>query len=96
MEHTEPNLSSASGDVLIAEKITKRFPGTLALDQVEIMQPALGLGAEQGIEFAANPLRDACGIVHQPRNLVEESVGGLSHRWPPGLAKSALRRHGRA
>ena len=35
MEHAEPNLSYASGEVLIAEKITKRFPGTLALDQVD-------------------------------------------------------------
>jgi len=35
MEHAEPNLSYASGDVLIAEKISKRFPGTLALDQVD-------------------------------------------------------------
>src|SRR6201993_5389747 len=35
MEHAEPNLSSGSGEVLIAEKITKRFPGTVALDQVD-------------------------------------------------------------
>src|ERR1700732_1599147 len=35
MEHAEPNLLYVSGEVLIAEKITKRFPGTLALDQVD-------------------------------------------------------------
>src|SRR5215472_16165470 len=51
----------------------------LALDQVEIGEPALGLGAEHGLDLAADTLRDAGGIVHQPRNLVEEAVAGLGH-----------------
>ena len=46
----------------------------------EIVQPPLGLGAEQRVELAADALRDAGRIVHQPRHLVEEPVAGLGHR----------------
>ena len=35
--------------------------------------------AEHGIEFAPHALRDAGGVVHQPRDLVEKPVGGLHH-----------------
>ena len=43
------------------------------LDQVEIAQPALGLGLEHGVEFAPDALGDPGGVIHQPCHLVEET-----------------------
>src|SRR6267154_3890960 len=51
----------------------------LALDQIEIPQPLLGLSLEQGIDLAPEPLGYAGGVVHQSRDLVEKAIGGLSH-----------------
>src|SRR5262249_24864233 len=54
----------------------------LALDEVEVAHPPLGLAPEQGIELALDPLRDACGIVHEAGDFVEEPVAGLGHGEP--------------
>src|SRR6202140_3593792 len=51
----------------------------LALDHVEIAQDALRLVAEQRLDLAPHALRGAGGVVHQPRDLVEEPVCGLDH-----------------
>src|ERR1700686_356083 len=51
----------------------------LALDHVEIAQDALRLVAEQRLDLAPHALRGAGGVVHQPRDLVEEPVRGLDH-----------------
>src|SRR5580698_10724268 len=59
----------------------------LALDHVEIAQNALRLVAEQRLDLAPHPLRGAGGVVHQPRDLVEEPVCGLDHGYlrTPGV-----------
>src|SRR5580704_17567415 len=80
------------GLVLLAGKPRHVLDGFefLALDQIEILQPALSLGAEQGVELAPDALRDAGGIVHQPRDLVEETVAGLGHPCLPGSPNPLL------
>src|SRR5262249_54161140 len=54
----------------------------LALDEVEVAHPPLGLAPEHGIELALDPLRDAGGIVHEAGDFVEEPVAGLGHGEP--------------
>src|SRR5262245_46079054 len=51
----------------------------LALDEVEVAQDAFGLVANDGFELAPHARGGACRVVHQPRDLVEEAVGGLRH-----------------
>src|SRR6266540_5428316 len=51
----------------------------LALDQVEIAQPLLGLVLEHGVELALDALGDAGGVIHQAGDFIEEAVGGLGH-----------------
>src|SRR5689334_18106387 len=41
----------------------------LALDHVEVAQHALGLIAQERVELASHALRDAGGVIHQPRHL---------------------------
>src|SRR5215469_10126712 len=69
------------GLVLLAGKLGHVAHGLelLALDQIEVGKPALRLAAEQGLDLAPHPLGDAGGIVHQPRDLVEEPIAGLRH-----------------
>src|SRR6185295_13123417 len=55
----------------------------LACDDVEIAQNALRLGLEDGLDLFAHAARDAGGVVHQPRHLVEETVGRLHHEGAP-------------
>src|SRR5947208_13996522 len=54
----------------------------LALDQIEVAQPALRLVAEHGVELTPHARRDAGGVVHQARHFVEKTVAGLGHRRP--------------
>src|SRR5262245_21743901 len=51
----------------------------LALDQIEVAQDAFGLIANDGFDLAPHARGGACSVVHQPRDLVEEAVGGLRH-----------------
>ena len=47
--------------------------------------------AEQGLDLAPHPLRGAGGVVHQPRHLVKEPVGGLNHWLVSGNAARVCR-----
>src|SRR5262245_34992726 len=51
----------------------------LALDQIEVAQDAFGLVANDGFDLAPHARGGTCRVVHQPRDLVEEAVGGLRH-----------------
>ena len=51
----------------------------LALHHFEVAQDALGLGAHDGVELSPRPGRDTGRVVHQPRDLVEETVARLGH-----------------
>src|SRR5205807_9313563 len=80
------------GLVLLAGKPGHFLDGLefLALDHIEVVEPALGLAAERRFDLAADALRDTGGIVHQPRHLVEHPVAGLGHRLPPNFTAALL------
>src|SRR6478609_1745690 len=63
----------------------------LALDQIEIAQPAFSPGAEQRIELALDAGCDARGVIHQPRDFVEKAVAGLGHRSPRSTGSKSPR-----
>src|SRR5271165_4023599 len=61
----------------------------VALDHVKLAQDAIGLIAEYGVELAPDPRSDARRIVHQPRYLVQEAIGGLGHIYVPCAAAAS-------
>src|SRR5262245_7070249 len=61
----------------------------LALDQIEVAQDAFGLVANDGFDLTPHARGGACRVVHQPRDLVEEAVGGLRHHRFPVRVKLA-------
>src|SRR5262245_6692077 len=77
----EPGHARLEGLVLLARQprhLLHRLE-LLALDQVEIAQDAFGLVANDGFDLAPHARGGAGRVVHQPRELVEEAVGGLRH-----------------
>jgi hypothetical protein len=63
----------------------------LALDNVKVAEYALGLTAEQCLEFAPHARGDTGGVVHQPGDFVEKPVRRLDHDCLRTLLAAAAR-----
>src|SRR5580658_6103769 len=61
----------------------------LPADNIELAQYSLRLAAKKRLNLAPDPLRGPGGVVHQPRNLVKETIRRLHH----GLLRNALTEH---
>src|SRR5215467_13918855 len=81
------------GLVLLAGELGHLSHGLklVAQHDIKIAQDPLSLSPEDSVELPSHALGDACGIIHEPRHIVEKTVRRLRHCSPPSDQGCALR-----